>query len=254
LAGGLHNVAPDTLAEQLEALKHHFEIVSVDEFAAARSRKGLAAVSFDDGYQCVLDEGLPVFEALQVPFTIYVNGSSFEGQTFWRDKVRFIAERGLVEAFEKFMTGIINPGKRRFYRYTKDPLNNSLHVVDQIDRFLDECGLTTEVQTQHRYCFDSTRSLISHPLVAYGNHSQSHYVMASLSPEQQRDEIEATAALLATNPSINTSEMFSIPFGEAKDFDAEDQHAHGLPAFDRIMPRDLGLGAGSAGLLASLGS
>jgi len=279
LAGGLHNVTPDTLGRQLELINRHFTVVGVDEFAAARSRKGLAAVSFDDGYLCVLEEGLPVFEAFEIPFTIYVNGSSFNGQTFWRDKVRFISERDLVEAFEEFMAGIQTPGKRKFYRYTKDPSNNSLHVVDQLDQFIEQRGLTAEVQREHRYCFDSTKYLIAHPLIAYGNHSQSHYVMSSLSPDQQREEIEATAALLATNPSINTSELFSIPFGEERDFDAatvqaardcgytgvllsrakahvRDQHMFGLPAFDRLMPRDLAPEHGSdgAGLLASLKS
>jgi len=277
LAAGLHNVTPAALGEQLETLKRYFEIVTVDEFASASSRKGLAAVSFDDGYRCVLEEGLPVFEALQVPFTIYVNGSSFAGETFWRDKVRFISDRGLVNEFEEFMTGIETPGKRRFYRYTKDPVNNSLHVVEQLDTFLEQRGLSAEIQAQHRYCFDGPEFLISHPLVAYGNHSQSHYVMASLTPDEQRYEIEETAHLLATNPSIKTSQLFSIPFGEAKDFDeatvqaaldsgysgvllsrarvhAQDQKTYGLPAFDRLMPRQSSPGNAITGLLGSLAS
>ncbi len=275
LAGGLHNVSPEQLAEQLEVIKQIFTIVTVDEFAQAKNRTGLAAVSFDDGYQCVIDEGLPVFESLEIPFTVYVNGSSFAGQTFWRDKVRFIADRNLTGEFEAQMNDIRVTGKGRFYRYTKDPVNNSRHVVDELDRFLQQQNLADELRLEHQYCFDAPGWLISHPLVTFGNHSQSHYVMASLSETEQREEILGTATLLDSVAGLNRSTLFSIPFGESRDYNAEtavaardcgytgmllsrgrahteDLEKFGLPVFDRLMPRESAPGTGARGILGGL--
>lgn len=277
LAGGLHNVTPTQMAEQLEAVRREFEIVSVDEFAQAKSKKGLAAVSFDDGYRCVIEQGLPVFESLGIPFTIYINGTSVSGQTFWRDKVRLIVERDLTKEFEAEMRDISITGKGKFYRYTKDPINNSRHVVAELDRFLDDRNLSQEIKAEHQYCFDSTDWLISHPLVSYGNHSHSHYVMSSLTRAEQTQEIQATQSLLEGVSGINTSQVFSIPFGEERDFNeatvvaarecgysalllsrgrahTEDVDLFGMAALDRLMPRQSHPGAGVSGILAGLRS
>jgi len=264
LSGGLHNVAPEPLSRQIEALKQDFTVVSVDEFAQARSRRGLAAVSFDDGYRCIVDEGLDVFRALNVPISVYVNGSTLNGEVFWRDKVRYIQANGLVEAFEEQMRGVQSDG--RFYRYTKNPGNNSLHVVAEIDRFLESSGLHVSALD---FCLNFPDELIVDDLITWGNHSHSHYVMSSLTADQQFDEISKTAELLASKPGLKLSQIFSIPFGEEKDFNAATVDAarqcgytglllsrgqvnlqstviHGLPAYERLMPRESDTDSGFA--------
>jgi len=260
LGSGVHNVSPERVAAQLELLKQHFQIVTVDEFAEARSTRGLAAVSFDDGYRAISQHAFAVFEALEVPFTVYLNGSSFRGRVFWRDKVRFIDESGLIPEFEKFMRGIDPSLAKRFYRYTKHPLNNSVHVNREIDRFLDARGLTDRVRQDLGFCYQSVDELMAHPLVAYGNHSESHFVMASLTPEEQQLEIARTDQLLRARRDITLSQVFSIPFGADSDFNEHTIHAarqqgytgvllsrgrihhgalrlSGLPAYERFMPR-----------------
>lgn len=270
LAQGLHNVSPDTVARQLEELKKHYTVVSVDEFAEADNKRGLAAVSFDDGYRCILDPGLAVFRAYDVPITIYLNGSTVTGGVFWRDKVRYLQTEGLVAEFEQYMSGIQAGGK--FYRYTKHPDNNSLHVVAQIDRFLADHGLTDAVSNTLNHCIDFDTELQPDSLLAIGNHSHSHYVMSSLTPEQQYDEINKTKTLLETKPNIRRSELFSIPFGEPRDFNEAtidaarqcgykgillsrarphltDQTLFGMTAIERLMPRQT---TTETGLLAAV--
>ena len=61
LDGTIHNTTPETLRRQLEAVGREFTFVSVDELAVMKNPTGFAAVSFDDGYRCVLEEGLAVF-------------------------------------------------------------------------------------------------------------------------------------------------------------------------------------------------
>ena len=106
LDGTIHNTTPETLRRQLEAVGREFTFVSVDELAVMKNPTGFAAVSFDDGYRCVLEEGLAVFESLQIPFTLYLNGGTFNGRPNWRDKVRTLESASLVEEFEGCMQGI----------------------------------------------------------------------------------------------------------------------------------------------------
>lgn len=55
------------------------------------------------------------------------------------------------------------------------------------------------------------------PLVTYGNHSRSHYVLSTLGREEQREEIVGMQEELA-GLGLRLSRVFSIPFGADADF------------------------------------
>ena len=261
LGQALHNVAPETLFRQLEALSRSYRFVSVDEYCQAPSLTGLATVTADDGYQCVPEEAFRVFEALQIPLAIFLNGSFMECKLFWRDQVRVIMQRGRVAAFERrFGEAFQRDPGQSFYRYTKDPRNSSIRVRQMLDAFLEEeapIDGCTEFYTQ------KTQKLIAHPLVSYGSHSMHHYVLSSLSEDEQWREIDENRRFLKTLGAIQQTSVFSIPFGGDRDYNdttvrlaAEAGHSAmllsrgvvqggivhrdgRLPMVDRVMPRDV---------------
>lgn len=258
MASGLHNVRPTVIDAQLRHLSRHFDFVDVDSFAGMSDPRGHAAVTFDDGYRSVFEYALPVFESLGIPFTVYLNGTNFEGGGFWRDKVRFIGNMGWISEFESFMRGIAVPAGQRFYRYTKLPEVNSRTMDAELDRFLEFKGATDRLP---RLCVSDRGELPRHPLVSYGNHGHHHYVLSSLDPDDQVAEIERTRDLLETLEGRRISRLFSIPFGEARDVDraaCEALHTagyhtmlmsrnriqrcvsemHGISVVERFMPKD----------------
>jgi len=260
LGDALHNVSPEDLFRQLETLSRSFHFVSVDEYCTARDLKGLATITADDGYQCVLDEAFGVFEALQIPLAIFVNRSFMETQLFWRDKVRCIMERGRVEAFEtRFARAFQRDPGQPFYRYTKDPRNNSIRVVEMLDAFLED---EPAIDEYTQYYTQLGQGLKVHPLVSYGSHSVNHYVLSSLSEDEQWREIDENCRFLKTLPGVHQTRVFSIPFGGNRDYnDATSRlvadaghsamllsrgavqrndacHDGLLPMVDRVMPRD----------------
>ncbi|MCA9245927.1 MAG: polysaccharide deacetylase family protein [Planctomycetales bacterium] len=216
IADGLHNVAPDILGEQMALLKRHFRFVSVDELAASRRGRGLAAVTFDDAYRCVLDEAFPVLESLDIPFTIYVNGCTLEGKALWRDKVRYLINHGLTADFQAQASHTQAMPDERFYRDTKEAPNNSRLVEAELDAFFDQHAIRLKSDT---YYLQSADDFLRHPLVSYGNHTHDHYALTTLSPDEQRQQIERTHAALAAIPDINHSHLLSIPFGKRQHFD-----------------------------------
>ncbi len=71
------------------------------------------------------------------------------------------------------------------------------------------------------YLFDGPEYFVSHPLVSYGNHTARHYVLGSLSREQQECEISAVRRRLSGIPGIRVSEVFAAPFGEERHLNYE---------------------------------
>jgi glycosyltransferase involved in cell wall biosynthesis/peptidoglycan/xylan/chitin deacetylase (PgdA/CDA1 family) len=207
------NVTPECLYQQLSEMQRHYRFVSIDELCEARSLGGLSSVTFDDGYKCVIDEALPVFEALNIPFTVFLNTSSFDHKPFWRHKVVYIINHNLVEECERHLQRVKALPGRSFHAYLKHSTNNSRIVEAEIDGFLerkqikfDACG----------YLFDSESYLIDHPLVWYGNHSRNHYVLSSLPFEEQVREIDSVKRFLEQRRHLQVSQVFSLPFGEAE--------------------------------------
>jgi peptidoglycan/xylan/chitin deacetylase (PgdA/CDA1 family) len=218
LAAKVHNVRPEIMADQLSYLKRRLRFVCIDELISSRSPRGLAAITFDDGYKCVIDLVADLLISLEIPFTIFVNSCTMEHKVFWRDKVRYIMSRGLVEECEQSLSRTRLIKGRSFYRYTKDPINDSRTVDEELDRFLAEKGVAL---APGHHAFDNPRYFLKHPLVSYGNHSHHHYVLSSLPRDAQHQEILRTKLFLQSLHGTQISDVFSIPFGDVNDFNED---------------------------------
>ncbi len=211
----LHNVHPQSLQKHLEQVSEFFRFVSLKEFSHADQKLGLAAITFDDGYKNVLQNGLPVLEKFNYPFTLFLNPVTFDHHWNWRDKVRYLIHHDLIDDFEQHYQCDYKQG--RFYRYSKHPNNNSAELDHALDRFL----LNHQIDIYPEYPYLLKRDLIDHSLITYGNHSFNHYVLTSLSSKQQKYEIETAKNILSGFPELKVSNSFSVPFGGANDISAQ---------------------------------
>jgi len=213
---GLHNIHPEVLFKQITWYKNNFDIVKVDELFNSSDIKGKMSITFDDGYQSVADEAIPILKELKVPCTIFFNGCSMENSIFWRDKIRFIINQNLIEDFLKYFNNerkISSLTRHNFYKQTKSPMINSKFIDSLCDKFLKDKHRKLKLTN---YCFSSQNQLIDDSLVSYGNHSYNHYVLSSLSIAEQEIEISKNHKILEA--CSNKSKIFSIPFGGPKDF------------------------------------
>lgn len=218
LQQNLHNVAPDVLFEHVSWLQKYFDIVELDQlFEDGVTLTGKVAITFDDAYQSVFEEAMPVIQSLNVPCTFFVNGVSLAGKPFWRDKIRYFINQSLVEDFLKFCPDFAaahNLTADNFYAMTKQANTNSAALDVIIDQYAEHTGIQLEALV---YCVNSRDMLPDHPLISYGNHTYNHYVLSSLSDEQQEKEIGDNHRLLASLP-LKRSQVLAIPFGGYKDF------------------------------------
>ncbi|MXZ80460.1 MAG: polysaccharide deacetylase family protein [Gammaproteobacteria bacterium] len=216
LAGkGIHDLSPRMLERHIVDLSPWFRFVSLPEFLARDDPSGLAAVTFDDGYRNVIDNALPVLGQYRIPTSVFLNTVVMEGKLNWRDKVRYLIDRNLVERFLASCELPVAEG--RFYRFSKHPGNNSALVDRLLDEFLE--GRERDLYTEHPYLGFDDPVLHSRTFdtVLVGNHGARHYVLSSLTDEQQFEEINDPKQLLSSLPVHCLENTFSIPFGASRD-------------------------------------
>lgn len=209
----IDNVPPQEFYRQLEAIGRRFRIVPVDEYCAARDRRGLAAITFDDGNKSVIECALPALEALGAPFAVFVNTLGVQRRVFWRLKALQVMRLGLVRECEASFQQVRPIPGLSFHQYTKHARNNSIAVEREISAFLEARGAALGPSD---YYMDSPRYFAPHPLLWLGNHTANHYVLASLEQEEQTREIAAVDQFLAGLPALQRSQAFAAPFGEER--------------------------------------
>lgn len=223
LGGVIHNVRPEVFSAQIDWLVRHFDVVSIDEFMQLDTVKGKAAITFDDAYRSVFDVALPILRSLRLPATVFVNAGTIHGSPLWRDKVRFLMNNRLVGDFlawrQKNSSDAPPLDEATFYRTSKTPAINSGRFERQIDAFAKRRGLFDEIQGLAGQVADR-EVLVDDPLVTYGNHTYSHFLLSSLEPMEQAREIRANQAALE-RLGLPLSRIFALPFGGKRDFNAE---------------------------------
>lgn len=229
IADNIHNIAPEMLYEQLALLRKTTTVLPLDELAdrirQGKAVQGMAAITFDDGYRSVLTYAVPVLEALDIPATFFLSTKLVQSGAFWRDKVRYIISQGLVADFLRFAVEQ-EPGFQRvraehFYRDTKDPdIINSRLVETLLDTFLEQHGGDMNALSTGIYCHATDLTSQTYDGLTFGNHTHSHYVLSSISADEQYDDI-ALAASFLREMGLPCSGLFSIPFGGKRDFNQD---------------------------------
>lgn len=219
----LHNVEPELFYRMMKWIKERYDIVSIDDLFSLKNTKRKAAVTFDDAYLSVINEAIPILIDLKIPSTIFVNGCNLENMVFWRDKIRFLINNRLVYKFVDFVESTMNfklsSDSEEFYRTTKEPSVNSKWLDGQLNIFFSKM-MKISISDFPQYCIHKTNQIYQDPLVSYGNHTHHHYVLSSLTKEEQRSEINSNLKIIQ-NFTDNISKIFSIPFGGTKHINQE---------------------------------
>lgn len=218
LNGNIDHVNLEILYKQLKTIQKYWKFVSIDEYSNAKKKKGIASITIDDGYKNVLDEAINIFKNLQIPVTLFINSSTFNGKIFWRDKVRYLIKNNLVREYLSFSNLFAVEHYDKFYFISKLPKFNSKLVEIDIDNFLKKKNIT--LINDSKFCFDQKKYLIKDNLISYGNHTANHYLLSSLDKNEQFDEIMKCKNFL-DKQDINISSVFSMPFGGDDSFNKE---------------------------------
>ena len=214
-----------TFRWHMALISRYFRPMSLDE-AARQLREGClppraVAVTFDDGYLNNLEVAQPILAEFKVPATVFVATAFSNGGNMWNDRIIDL---------------LGNPGLSRISLDSLDlrardlgDVDNRLSVARELLprlKYLDFRKREVAVDTlyQENNAPEAPRKMMSHQEVAklqrlgvsIGAHTVNHPILRSLSPAEQRLEIEGSKRVLesVTGAAINS---FAYPNGRRGD-------------------------------------
>ena len=217
LKENFHSVTFNNFSKQINHIKDNYKIESIEKIYYSKYKK-TAAITFDDGYRDLVHQAVPFLEELKIPYTIFWNPNCSK-IGFWRDKLRFILKNNELRSvlLEKIKIELKNKSINidNIYKKSKSYNINNKLISNICDEILD----------LNKYNFKS--KLLNYADIVdlckntkylkIGNHSLSHYNLASLDKKDLSNEIEISKKIISKLPKSKISSVFSIPFGGSYD-------------------------------------
>ncbi len=197
-----HNVAPAKFRRQLEYLSTRYTLIRLRDAAGLEASKAdparpIAAVCFDDGYRCILKEAYPILQEMRIPATMFINPPVLGNRDLlWRDKIRFLIQKGLEREFVAFLRsqrGAYKFGQLEqlgFYKWSKNPeaLHNML-IQEDVNTFFARKGFDAAAIAAQSDLFMGEQDVAAMEYLDFGNHTWSHPIMTLLTAAAQKEEI-----------------------------------------------------------------
>lgn len=252
-------VTPERFAGHLDLLRTQYKPVSLSELAIClknRSiKRGMVAVTFDDGYADNLQNAKPLLERYEIPATVFVTAGFIGSQReFFSDELDrlFLQVGTLPRTGSVLLNGTRvdwDLGDESEYadgRFRKQSAWNLLSVGDLSPRqtaYRKLCGLIRDLspeareraldglrawagrepegrETHRTLTAPEVRDLAQDGRITIGAHCMTHPRLSSLPPDRQRAEIADSRKVL-TDILAQEVHFFSYPFGSRADYTSE---------------------------------
>jgi peptidoglycan/xylan/chitin deacetylase (PgdA/CDA1 family) len=206
----------------LNFIGRHFECVPlgeiVDRLRTGRSIKGLAALTFDDGYIDWLPSVCPILERRRWPATFFVTTSQLEGVPLWSERIAHFIRHGAPASFEDIESALPaiqwettearEESIERFthaLKYLKVDLRDSL-----IKRMEQRCGV--EPNSIPRFSRDDLLG-IANKGFEIGSHTVDHPILTCCDEDEAFRQIAESRARLSdiTGKEVR---LFAYPNGK----------------------------------------
>ena len=212
----IHNVTPGNIIKHIEILSKFYDLVKLDDLFSVDSKiEGKMAITFDDGYSNLFKDILPELIQRKIHSTVFLIGNTLNGNVLWREKIAYLLRNPeIFNEFNKFYSKNVSLEWyfETFYSESKLFKFNSKELDNYLDQFLNDHGY--DIKTS---LISEKNNLINNEYVSYGNHTYNHYVLSSLTEEEQYYEIFNNMKLLK-KLDVNLSKVFAFPFGGLHDY------------------------------------
>ncbi len=226
LSSGL-TIEPEFLDQVLADIRRRGQsIVPMDEIPdVLRAGRGhqVVAITADDAYLDNLTEALPVFEAHDAPFTIYVAPGLVSGETlpWWevaeeivigRDELRLPSGDGVKPGGGTVLHCRTMEEKRSAASMLMEWLTTMVAESDQQAVLRALGGGPGEVRRFMNW--DELRRLATHPLAALGAHTVHHANVKRLDEDAALDEMRQSAEVIHRQTGF-LPRNFAFPYGHS---------------------------------------
>ena len=224
----LLEVTPRFLARVVKSLRRSgLDLISLDEMHRRIVERDFSrrfvCLTFDDGYRDTLQWAYPILKSAAVPFAVYVPTSFPDrlGELWWLVLEAVIARNDRI--------GLVIDG--RDCKFDCGTVAEKRSLYDQVYWWLRRRSTETEMRSVVRnlaafyqvdiaaFCEELCMSwpelakLASDPLVTIGAHTVNHPMLAKLSPQAVRSEMELSRSVIEAALAVRP-EHLSYPIGD----------------------------------------
>ena len=225
-------VTPEIFEQHICYYKEHYNIIPIDMWDSPEDKeREKLIITFDDGYEDMYTNLLPIVEKYKVPVTVYISTGRIDGRSeMWCDDIlRYIlSEKSYPDAFDlihelygyHFDTSSIDNRVQlyRSIRYIMQRVSEDdrRSILKQLSLW---SGISHEVRPNRRIMtVEQIRQLKQSSLVTIGAHTINHPSLARYGYEEQKVEIEQSKSNLEQIIEMPVLH-FSYPFGTKADYD-----------------------------------
>ena len=197
-------ISPEFLKAAVERIRANgYEIISMDEavdlLKSGYGHRRYAVLTFDDGYRDNLDIAYPILKGLGAPFTVFVTTGLVDrtSELWWVALERIIAANDEVVFSREGGAGglVCRTPEEKSACFEKISDHLTLEVGEKEQRLIiralaDRYGVDLKALAEELVMsWEDLRSLADDELVTIGAHTQDHFAMARLEPQDARADV-----------------------------------------------------------------
>lgn len=212
--------APAAFEAEMDYLVAHFEVVSLRDltemFERGEQPRRAVAITFDDGFADTLRTAMPILYRRRIPFTVFpVTSVVDNADLLWQHKLAWLCASGHVERVRHALQVAGWPpmdARESLQHYVRLYYRHNLPAL--LENILGDVGTSGQsLAADHKLYLTRDDIASADPeFVEFGNHTDTHPVLASLTSSQQAAEIDiARRKLLELTGRLPVS--FAYPFG-----------------------------------------
>jgi peptidoglycan/xylan/chitin deacetylase (PgdA/CDA1 family) len=228
-----HVLDTEMLSRQLEFLRKHFALLSLEEalerLAAGKLPPRAAALTFDDGTRNLATHAAPILNAYAAPAAVFVTtGPMGTRDTLWADRLWLAFARTSVVMVEITSLGLgslplgTDSERGSAYQTVVHRLKElpDAHRIIEFNSILVQLGQADNEDPGpfQLLSWDEARKLTRDSAVTLYPHSVTHPILSQCSDEKLRYEIDESCAALERETGIAPT-GFAYPNGRRQDFD-----------------------------------
>jgi peptidoglycan/xylan/chitin deacetylase (PgdA/CDA1 family) len=224
----LLEITPEFLDKVLIDLRcSELDLVSLDEMhrrlVEGDFRRRFICITIDDGYRDTLQCAYPILRRYQAPFTVYIPTSFPDraGELWWLVLEAVVARNETVHVVLGGRDETLRCGSVAEKRDVFDQLYawlRSLASEAELRRVVRALAVQHQVEVA-AFCdelcmsWDELTTLAADPLVTIGAHTVNHVMLAKVSEEQARTEMDMSRAVIESALGVRPAHL-SYPVGD----------------------------------------